>query len=162
MAIAGSSSATLTERLQLTPLLAGAISGLMSTWFKFGWDAFWPPREAGRLPPTEVLTTMFTHHAGTITESHLVSFIFCIVFGIGYAILIKRFRAIALGKGLLFGFLTWLGAHEIAMPLLGLTPPAWQLTANEQVSEMFGHALWGMAVAAFYKTFRESWSMRNR
>jgi uncharacterized membrane protein YagU involved in acid resistance len=56
-------------------ILAGGFGGLIGTCFKFGWDAFWPPRVAGRIPEPEVLVSMFTHHATSLNTSHLISLV---------------------------------------------------------------------------------------
>jgi uncharacterized membrane protein YagU involved in acid resistance len=139
-------------------ILAGALGGLFSTWFKFGWDAFWPPRTAGRIPEPEVLVSMFTHHPTSLNTSHLISFAFCIVFGMAYGILVEYLPIVSLGTGLAFGFAIWAGAHEVIMPWLGLTPPTWDLPANEQFAEMFGHAFWGLIIGVFYENFRRRWA----
>jgi hypothetical protein len=44
------------------------------------------------------------------------------------------------------------------MPWAGLTPPTWDLPANEQFAEMFGHSLWGLVIGVFYENFRRRWS----
>jgi putative membrane protein len=139
-------------------ILAGALGGLFSTWFKFGWDVFWPPRIAGRIPEPEVLVSMFTHHPTSLNTSHLISFAFCIVFGMAYGILVEYLPIVSLGTGLAFGFAIWAGAHEVIMPWLGLTPPTWDLPANEQFAEMFGHAFWGLIIGVFYENFRRRWA----
>lgn len=43
---------------------------------------------------------------------------------------------------MLFGFLCYIGAHVIVMPLIGLVPPLVQIPFDEQVSELFGHLWW--------------------
>jgi uncharacterized membrane protein YagU involved in acid resistance len=37
---------------------------------------------------------------------------------------------------------------------MGLTPPTWALPPNEQGSEFFGHALWGLVIGVFCIYFR--------
>ncbi|WP_297896415.1 DUF1440 domain-containing protein [uncultured Campylobacter sp.] len=39
--------------------------------------------------------------------------------------------------------------HCITLPLLGLTPPIFQLPWYEHVSEFFGHAVWFWAIEVF-------------
>jgi len=138
-------------------ILAGGFGGLMATYFKFGWDAFWPPRVAGRIPEPEVLVSMFTHHASSINTSHLISFAFSILFGMAYGLMAEYLPIVTLGTGLAAGFAVWLGAHEVVMPWLGLTPPTWELPANEQFAEMFGHAFWGFVIGVFYENYRRRW-----
>jgi putative membrane protein len=149
-------------------ILVGAISGLLSTFSKFGWDAFWPPRGPGRIPEPEVLVTMFTHHPTSIAVSHIISFLFCLLSGIVYGLLVEFWPIASFGLGSAFGFLVWVGAHEFVLPLLGLTPPTWQLPANEQIAECLGHVLWGLAMGVFYEAFharvrrRIPWQKANR
>jgi putative membrane protein len=139
-------------------ILAGGFGGLIGTCFKFGWDAFWPPRVAGRIPEPEVLVSMFTHHATSLNTSHLISFVFSILSGMAYGLAVEFLPIVSLGTGLAFGFAVWAGAHEVIMPWAGLTPPTWDLPANEQFAEMFGHSLWGLVIGVFYENFRRRWS----
>ena len=139
-------------------IFAGGLGGLIATWFKFGWDVFWPPRAAGRIPEPEMLVSMFTHHPTSLVTSHLVSFLFSILSGVAYGALVEVFPPVALGSGLAFGFAVWLGAHEFIMPWIGLTPPVWDLPANEQLAECFGHMFWGLALGVFYGYFRRRWA----
>jgi len=139
-------------------ILAGGLGGLFGTWFKFGWDAFWPPRIAGRIPEPEVLVSMFTHHPTSLNTSHFISFAFSILFGMAYGLIAEYLPIVTLGTGLAAGFAVWAGAHEVIMPWLGLTPPTWDLPANEQFAEMLGHAFWGLVIGVFYENFRRRWA----
>ena len=141
-------------RHERAAILAGGLAGLVSTFFKFGWDAWWPPRAPGRLPEPEVLATMFTHQPTSVAISHLISFIFSVLSGMTYGLMVEFLPVVSLGTGLLFGFAVWLGAHELVMPWMGLTPPFWDLPANEQAAELFGHVFWGFAIGVFYENFR--------
>ena len=139
-------------------ILAAGLGGLIGACFKFGWDAFWPPRVPGRIPQPEVLVSMFTHHATSLNTSHLISFVFSILSGMAYGLVVEFLPIVSLGTGLAFGFAVWAGAHEVIMPWAGLTPPTWDLPANEQFAEMFGHLLWGLVIGVFYENFRRRWS----
>nr|WP_314381702.1 DUF1440 domain-containing protein [uncultured Campylobacter sp.] len=44
--------------------------------------------------------------------------------------------------------------HYITLPLLGLTPPLFQLPWYEHVSEFFGHAVWFWAIEVFRRDLR--------
>nr|WP_314883519.1 DUF1440 domain-containing protein [uncultured Campylobacter sp.] len=44
--------------------------------------------------------------------------------------------------------------HCITLPLLGLTPPLFQLPWYEFVSEFFGHAVWFWAIEVFRRDLR--------
>jgi putative membrane protein len=135
-------------------MAAGAIGGLIGGWFKLGWEVTWPPRALDRIPEPQVLVSMFTHVQTPGWISLVIHFTFSILSGVAYGALIEYFPIIALGAGVAFGLAIWVGAHEIVMPLMGLTPPTWQLPASEQGSEFFGHVLWGLVIGVFTAYFR--------
>jgi putative membrane protein len=135
-------------------MAAGAIGGLIGAWFKLGWEVTWPPRALDRIPEPMVLVTMFTHIPTPVWQSLVIHFAFSIIAGIAYGALVEFFPIVALGAGVAFGLVIWIGAHEVIMPLLGLTPAAWALPASEQGSEFFGHALWGLVIGVFSSYFR--------
>jgi len=86
--------------------------------------------------------------------SYVIHFAFSILSGVAYGALVEFFPIVALGTGVVFGIAIWIGAHEIVMPALGLTPPTWALSRNEQGSEFFGHALWGLLIGVFFSHYR--------
>jgi putative membrane protein len=135
-------------------MLAGALGGLIGAWFKLGWEVPWPPRALDRIPEPMVLISMFTHVPTPVWQSYIVHFSFSILSGIAYGALVEWFPIVALGTGVAFGLAIWIGAHEIVMPLMHLTPPVWQLPANEQGSEFFGHAIWGWVIGVFFAYHR--------
>jgi putative membrane protein len=135
-------------------VLAGAIGGLLGAWFKLGWEVTWPPRALDRIPEPMVLVSMFTHVPTPVWVSLIIHFAFSILSGIAYGALVEFFPIVALGAGVAFGLAIWIGAHEIVMPLMGLTPPSWALPASEQGSEFFGHALWGLVIGVSFYYFR--------
>ena len=126
----------------------------MGGWFKIGWDVTWAPHAAARIPEPAILVTMFTHLPSPAWASLVIHFVFSTLAGIAFGALVEVFPIVAIGAGVAFGTAIWIGAHEIVMPLLGLTPPTWELPANEQGSEFFGHALWGLVIAVFFTYFR--------
>ncbi len=67
---------------------------------------------------------------------------------------------VAIGMGVAFGLAVWIGAHEIVMPLIGLTPPPWALSLNEQASEFFGHAMWGWVIGVVFVVVRRGFVPR--
>jgi putative membrane protein len=79
-----------------------------------------------------------------------------------YGALAEFFPIVALGTGVAFGITIWIGAHEIVMPLLHLTPPPWQLTPSEQGSEFFGYAIWGWVIGVFVAYYRTRFVRRER
>jgi putative membrane protein len=88
----------------------------------------------------------------------MISFTFSILSGMAYGVMVEFLPIVALGTGLGFGLVVWLGAHEIVMPWIGLTPSPWNLPANEQFAECFGHVLWGFVIGVFYENFRRRWA----
>ena len=135
-------------------ILAGAIGGLFGAWFKLGWEVTWPPRAIGRIPEPMVLVSMFTHVPTPVWISYVIHFSFSILAGMAYGALVEYVPIVALGTGVVFGLAIWVGAHEIVMPVIGLTPSTWDLPPNEQASEFFGHALWGLVIGVFFSFYR--------
>jgi putative membrane protein len=135
-------------------ILAGAIGGLFGAWFKLGWEVPWPPRAVGRVPEPMVLVSMFTHVPTPVWISYVIHFTFSILSGVAYGALVEYFPIVALGTGVAFGLAIWVGAHEVVMPALGLTPATWDLPLNEQASEFFGHASWGLVIGVFFGFYR--------
>jgi len=141
-------------RHQGAAIAAGALGGLMGAWFKLGWEVTWPPRALDRIPEPQVLVTMFTHVPTSNFISLVIHFTFSILSGMAYGALVEFFPIVALGTGIAFGLAIWIGAHEIVMPWMGLTPATWNLPLNEQGSEFFGHIGWGLVIGVFYQEFR--------
>jgi putative membrane protein len=135
-------------------ILAGAIGGLFGAWFKLGWEVTWPPRAIGRIPEPMVLVSIFTHVPTPVWISYVIHFSFSILAGMAYGALVEYVPIVALGTGVVFGLAIWVGAHEIVMPVIGLTPSTWDLPPNEQASEFFGHALWGLVIGVFFSFYR--------
>ena len=135
-------------------LLAGSIGGFVSGFVKLGWEVPWPPRAPGRIPEPQVLVSLFTHHPTPGWVSLVIHFTFSTLAGAAYGLIAEILPIVTLGTGVAFGLAIWIGAHELVMPWIGLTPPALQLPASEQGSEFFGHALWGWVIAIFYDDLR--------
>ena len=135
-------------------VLAGALGGLIGAWFKLGWEVPWPPRTPERLPEPAVLVSLFTHVATPVWQVTAVHFTFSILAGMAYGALVEFFPIVSLWTGVAFGLAVWVGAHEIVMPLMHLTPATWRLPPNEQASEFFGHALWGWVIGVFVGYYR--------
>jgi putative membrane protein len=142
------------KRLPLAGIVAGAFGGFMSAFVKLGWEVPFPPRAPGRIPEPQVLVTMFTHTATSGNMSLVIHFLFSIVFGALYGAMVEFFPVVAIGMGTIYGLAVWIGAHEIVMPWMGLSPPTWRLPWTEQFSEFFGHAVWGFAIEIFRRDLR--------
>lgn len=146
------------KRYPVAGLAAGAIGGFISGFVKLGWEVPFPPRTADRIPEPQVLVSLFTHHSTPAVVSLIIHFAFSTVIGAIYGVLVEVFPIVALGLGTVFGIVIFVGAHEIVMPIIGLTPAAWNLPRAEQLSEFFGHAIWGLAIEVFRLVFRARFS----
>ncbi len=144
----------LTRKYPGAAIGAGAIGGFIAAFFKLGWEVPFPPRAPDRIPEPAVLITMFTHAPTTNIEGWIVHFTFSILSGVAYGALVEFFPIVAIGMGVGFGIVIWVGAHLFVMPLMGLTPPTWQLPVSEDLSEFFGHAVWGFVIEVFRHDFR--------
>ena len=135
-------------------VIAGSVGGLIGGFLKLGWEVPWPPRAPGRIPEPQVLVSLFTHHPTPAWASLVIHFTFSILMGAAYGLLAEVLPIVTLGMGVAFGLAIQIGAHEVIMPWIGLTPAAWLLPASEQGSEFFGHILWGFTIAVFYEDLR--------
>jgi len=143
-------------------MAAGAIGGLVGGFFKLGWEVPFPPRSPDRIPEPMVLISLFTHHPTPVYQSYIVHFLFSILSGVAYGGLVEFFPVVAIGMGVGFGLVVWVGAHLIVMPLMGLTPPTWKLPLGEQLSESFGHAGWGFVIEVCRHDFRSRFAPAER
>lgn len=135
-------------------LIAGSVGGLIAGFLKLGWEVPWPPRAPGRIPEPQVLVSLFTHHPTPSWVSLVIHFTFSILMGIAYGFLAEILPIVTLGMGIAFGLAIQIGAHELIMPWIGLTPATWLLPASEQGSEFLGHILWGFTIGVFYSDLR--------
>lgn len=80
--------------------------------------------------------------------------IFSIVFAVGYCVVVERFPRFKLWQGLFAGALAQLFVHMISFPLMGLTPPVFNLPWYEHVSEIFGHLIWFWSIEVIRRDIR--------
>lgn len=130
----------------------GIIAGFMSALVKSGTEGIFPPRLLTEgAPPVLLLQKMgvdVTHWVYTYSEQtvyfggNLVHILFSIVWGVIYCVLAEIFPKVKIGQGLLFGLAVAFLFHGIAMPILGISTPIWNLRFEEIFSEVFGTALW--------------------
>jgi len=127
--------------------LAGALGGLVAALVKIGCEGVVDPRPPGRLPEPEVLIDLIARaHVATTAESLGIHFAFSILAGAIYGALVARYRFVAFALGAAYGIAVWIGAHEIVMPLVRLTPPVLELSLGEQLNEFVTHAIWGVVL----------------
>lgn len=151
-------------------LFTGLIGGILSGIVKLGWEVMFPPRTPERNatnPPQELLQQLglshdFTHQTYTFSEmtlpwvSFIVHFSFSIVIAVIYCMLVKKYAAVAMGYGAVFGVIVWVFFHLILMPLMHTVPAPWNQPFHEHLSEFFGHIVWMMTIEGarqlyFYK-----------
>lgn len=76
----------------------------------------------------------------------VVHFLFGAGAGVVYAPIERKLPLIRAGYGTLFGSIFWLLLHEIALPLMGLSPSPVQMTLWEQGNELATHMVFGVVL----------------
>jgi putative membrane protein len=145
-----------TTRL-INTLWAGALSGLLATIVKTVCELIAPPRAKGVESPLGITLHKLGVYASYAEPT--VHLLFGTVVAVGYALLAERVRWVTAGCGALFGFAFWLVAHEIALPLMGLSPTPAQMSLWEQGNELVTHVIYGVVVelSRRYVRARQSW-----
>ncbi len=135
-------------------LLYGVIGGLVATGVKTICELIAPPRPPGvESPLGNMLNAASLAATGEpMSESvkpfaePAVHFIFGAVAAGVYAVVAQKLPVLRAGRGALFGFLFWLGAHEIGLPLFGFSPTPAQMSWWEQGNELVTHVIYGVVV----------------
>eukprot|EP01084_Bolivina_argentea_P109575 195873_1 len=104
----------------------------------------------GLTDPNAAVYTFAGHVFNWVGVTHII---FSIVFAVGYCVVAEVFPKIKLWQGLLAGALAQLFVHMISFPLMGLTPPLFDLPWYENVSEIFGHLVF-LVMYLFLQNFR--------
>lgn len=139
--------------------LAGIAGGLAGGWMKLQCEHLLPPRADGRAAPPAVLLEKTANAAGLAKPESgsgviTVHYAMSAMFGALYGTLSEAVPLIRAGGGIGYGLAVWIGAHEIALPALGLSPPARMLPRSEHVSEAFSHAGFGAGLELTRKFLR--------
>ncbi|MCU6874329.1 DUF1440 domain-containing protein, partial [Escherichia coli] len=71
-----------------------------------------------------------------------------------HRVVAEVFPKIKLWQGLLAGALAQLFVHMISFPLMGLTPPLFDLPWYENLSEIFGHLVWFWSIEIIRRDLR--------
>jgi putative membrane protein len=135
---------------------AGAIGGLAGAAVKLVCEAIAPPRTADREPPPGILVEKLVRALGGRELSKArkdrvslaVHWTFSTVTSALYGASVERAEKPRLRNGIGFGVAVWAGFHEIALPLLGGTPPLRDLPVAEQANEFVSHVVFGVTVEA--------------
>ena len=105
----------------------------------------------GLTDPNAAVYTFAGHVFNWVGVTHII---FSIVFAVGYCVVAEVFPKIKLWQGLLAGALAQLFVHMISFPLMGLTPPLFDLPWYENVSEIFGHLVWFWSIEIIRRDLR--------
>lgn len=103
------------------------------------------------IDPTQAVFTFADQGFNWIGVTHII---FSLVFAITYCIAAEVFPKVKLWQGVLAGIIATIGAHYIAFPLLGLTPPVLDWPLYEHVSEIIGHMLWFWTIEMIRRDLR--------
>ena len=124
-------------------LIAGVVSAFVKCIFLRDW--------LGLTDPNAAVYTFAGHVFNWVGVTHII---FSIVFAVGYCVVAEVFPKIKLWQGLLAGALAQLFVHMISFPLMGLTPPLFDLPWYENVSEIFGHLVWFWSIEIIRRDLR--------
>lgn len=130
----------------------GVIAGFISALVKTGTEVIFPPRLVTEVPPpvallkdlgVDVTQWAYTYSEQTVYfGGNLVHIVFSIVWAIIYCVGAEIFPKIKMWQGIIFGLFVAILFHGIAMPILGISTPVWDLRFEEIFSEIVGTALW--------------------
>lgn len=71
-----------------------------------------------------------------------------------YGAAAEMLPVLRIGWGTAFGTVVWLGAHVIAVPLLGLSKPVTQSTPRREAVELGAHSVYGAVVESVRRLLR--------
>lgn len=148
----------------LKVILIGFVGGLIAAGAKTICELVAPPRAEGvpsplgnALDAISIGVTGEPMPEGTksIAEPAL-HFLFGAGAGAVYTLLERKLPLIRAGSGVFFGFVFWLLLHEIALPLMGLSPTPAQMTLWEQGNELVTHIVFGVVLESVRRAFMRS------
>ncbi len=143
--------------------VSGVAGGLAGGAVKMLCEVVAPPRPPDREAEPAVLLSKIARVNGESepTEAQkqnatlLIHFAFSALGGGLYGALVEVWPRVGIGRGAGYGIAIWIGAHEMAMPALGLTPPTNRLPPSEQINECITHAIFGCTLEAVRGIARE-------
>lgn len=143
---------------------AGIMGGLISAFVKSGTEGIMPPRTPDRIaPPIQMIQDMgidihnlvYTYSDQVINwGGSLVHILFSIVWAVLYCVAAEIFPKVKLWQGLAFGIGVTILFHGIVLPILNLSPAAWNLPFDELFSELIGTLLWMWTIEVFRRDLR--------
>ncbi|WVD64638.1 DUF1440 domain-containing protein [Utexia brackfieldae] len=151
-------------------VLIGIIGGIISAFVKSGTEELMPPRLPGAIPPPvdllkqmgiDVTNMVYTYSEQVVNYGgNGVHIIFSIVCAVFYGVVAEIFPKIKLWQGCLFGLIVAIGFHGIVLPVLQLTPPAWQLPVDGLLSEFLGTLLWVWVIEIVRRDLRSRFTKK--
>ncbi len=149
-------------------LVVGFIAGLAATGVKTICEKISPPRPPGVPSPLgnalDAASTKLTGHPMAKEKKAMAEPVVHFLFGAGagagavYAVMEREIPPVRAGDGALFGISFWLLAHEISLPLMGLSPTPAQMTIWEQGNELVSHGIFGVALEFVRRGLLRKWS----
>lgn len=147
-------------------IIVGLVAGLVGTGMKTLCEIVSPPRAPGVPSPLgnalDAASMGLTGHpVPEATKSFAepaVHFLFGMAAGVVYVALARKIPVVRAGYGAFFGFSFWLLAHEIGLPLVGLSPTPAQMTLWEQGNELVSHIIFGATLEFVRRLGLRKWA----
>lgn len=147
-------------------IIVGLVAGLVATGVKTLCEIVSPPRPPGVPSPLgnalDAASIGLTGHpipeATKSFAEPAVHFLFGMAAGVAYVALARKIPVLRAGYGALFGFSFWLLAHEIALPLMDLSPTPAQMTLWEQGNELVSHIIFGATLEFVRRLGLRKWA----
>lgn len=87
----------------------------------------------------------------------VVHYVFGALMGSAYAVLAERLRPARSGFGTLYATALWLGADEVMVPALKLSPPPTESSVAQHLSGLGAHLTYGVTMEAARRLLRAAW-----
>ena len=146
-------------------LLAGALGGLIASFAMGKFYSLLPletSSETGNEDSTvrvaSAISQKVFHHDLTPNQKTIagpaVHYVFGMTMAAAYGALVEHWDIVRFAWGLPFGATMWLGAHVIAVPVLGFSEPINVATTTE-AAEIAAHLVYGAVVEGVRRTARK-------
>lgn len=147
-------------------IVIGFIGGLVASAVKTLCETIAPPRAPGVQSPlgnaldaaSMTLTGEAMPEATKSFAEPAVHFLFGAVAGSVYLVTARKIPLVRAGYGALFGFSFWLLVHEIALPLMNLSPTPAQMTLWEQGNELVTHVIFSVVLEFVCRALLRKWA----
>jgi putative membrane protein len=143
--------------------VAGALGGLIGSWLMDEFQEVWSAAEkrisaaspSAKQEPAPVKVVVAVENAILNREpgesekkigSQVVHYGFGITMGLLYGALADKTPKVRSGGGTLFAASLWLGADEIAVPALKLSPPPQESPVSAHIYGLASHLIYGLTV----------------